>query len=51
MRKDCPKLNGPHKEDNTGPKKFDVQPQMQISLTHPNMAITYDQVLGVIKTV
>ena len=59
MQKDCPELNKPHKEYNTGPKKFedytyiypgpDVQPQMQINLANPKMATTYDQALGVIK--
>ena len=59
MQKDYPELNKPHKEDNPGPKKFedytytysgpDIQPQMQINPVNPNIATTYDQVLGVIK--
>ena len=52
-------LHKPHREDNTGPKKFedytytyaepDVQPQMQVNLANPHMATNYDQALGVIK--
>ena len=59
MQKDCQEGNKLHKEDNTGPKKFedytytyagpDVQPQMQMNLADPKMVTNYDQALGVIK--
>ena len=59
MQKYCSEVNKPHKEDNTGPKKFedyiytyagpDVQPQIQVNLANLHMATNYDQALGVIK--
>ena len=59
MQKDCQEINKSHKEDNTGPKKFEdytythagpgIQPQMQMNLANTHMATNYDQALGVIK--
>ena len=59
MQKDCPELNKPSQEDNTGPTKFekyiytysgpDVQPHLQMNQANPHMATTYDQALGAIK--
>ena len=60
MHKDCTEVNKPHKEDNTGPKKFEdyiytymqdlmSSPMMQMNLVNPYMVTNYDQALGVIK--
>ena len=59
MQKDCPELNKPPQEDNTGPKKFedytytysgpDVQPHLQMDQANPHMATNYDQAIGAIK--
>ena len=59
MQKDCPELNRPPQEDNTGPKKFenytytysdpDVQPHLQRTYPNQQMATNYDQALGAIK--